>query len=77
MKVEEVGSATAISAYRIGVATGGAAVHRGVNPSSLAPLSVQGSYPGLTTGNDSGLPVQRVTTGTFTANAGDNTIPIK
>jgi len=60
-----------IRAYQIGAAVGAGAVHRGVNPSAVAPLPISGTYLGLTAGDDTALPIQTVVTGQFTATAGD------
>ena len=79
MKVMENDAApNGIRAYQMGVVVNG--VHRSdaTTPNDIAtinpanPGSALGNYVGLTTGNDSALSTQIVSTGTFTANAGDN-----
>jgi uncharacterized lipoprotein YddW (UPF0748 family) len=72
MHVEETGELYGIRAYQIGVALGDDAVHRGPNPSYVAPLTITGEYSGLTTGDDTALPVQTVRTSTFHAEEGDD-----
>ena len=70
---EDAAQLNSIRAYQIGVRVNGA--HRAVNPSDLAaitgPGTAVGSFSGLTNGNDNALATQTVTTGNFTANAGD------
>ncbi|MEQ8819559.1 MAG: family 10 glycosylhydrolase [Sumerlaeia bacterium] len=72
MDVNEPGSATGFSAYQIGIAVGADAVHRGLNPSAVAPLALIGNYTGLTAGDDTANPTETVVTGTFAAQAGDS-----
>jgi len=72
MKVDESGSVTAFSNFQIGAAVGADAVHRDLNPSAVAPLTIVGNYDGLTAGDDSSNPVQTVQTSTFTASAGED-----
>ena len=62
----------AIDAYQIGVAVGGDAIHRGPNPSDLAPLFSVGDHPGLSDGDDTALGPQMVETAVFQAQAGDD-----
>jgi hypothetical protein len=73
---EDAAQLNSIRAYQIGVIVNG--VHRGVNPSDLAPASgpgsAVGSFAGLTNGNDNGLPTQNVVTSQFSANANDSLI---
>ncbi len=72
MDVDESGSPTGFSAYQVGVAVGADAVHRGLNPSAVAPLSIVANYSGLTAGDDTANPTETLTTGTFSAQAGDS-----
>ncbi len=70
--VVEAGAADAIRAYQLGAATGAEAAHRGLNPSALPATPAVGSYVGLTTGDDTAVGPQAVTTSVVSAAAGDD-----
>jgi hypothetical protein len=63
-----------LRAYRIGVATGASAVHRGDGSTLLAGLPISGSYATMTTGDDTALGPITVTTSVFSATAGDDVL---
>lgn len=67
---ESAGANDAIRAYEVGAIVNG--THRGPNPSAIAGASNVGSYSGLTSGDDTGLGTQTVSTNQFSANAGDD-----
>jgi hypothetical protein len=72
---EDSSLADSIDQYQVGVVVNG--VHRtgGGNLPAIDDAQVDqgiGEYAGLTTGDDSALPTQTVSTTSFTANAGDN-----
>lgn len=73
---EDAAQLNSIRAFQIGVIVNG--VHRGANPSDLAPATgpgtAVGDFVGLTSGDDNGLPTQNVVTSQFTANAGDSLV---
>lgn len=71
--VEDVATQTdGIRALELGVSVGNAAVHRGPNPSAVAPTTVAGAYPGLTPDDDTSAGAQWVETDPFAASAGDD-----
>ncbi|MBV1862511.1 MAG: family 10 glycosylhydrolase, partial [Nannocystaceae bacterium] len=71
--VESEGAAfDRVDAYQVGVSHGGAAIHRGLNPSDLTPADAVGHYAGLTDGDDTGAGFQVVSTSSFEAAAGDD-----
>ena len=61
-----------VDTYQVGVAAGAEAVHRGPNPSDLAPLTVFGEHSGLTDGDDTAIGSVVVETLEFDASAGDD-----
>ncbi len=75
VKVLECEKTDGLSAYQMGVVVNGR--HRPPGETDLPPLEPQrpdqavGNFQGLTDGDDSGLDVQAVVTGTFRAAAGD------
>jgi uncharacterized lipoprotein YddW (UPF0748 family) len=75
MQVVETTATTTngVDAYRVGVAVGAQAVHR-ATATPLAGTAISGAYAGLTDGEDTAVGPQVVTTGDFTAAAGDDVL---
>lgn len=77
MYIDDASAPNAIRQYQVGVVVNGG--HRGDALHAVdtaLPGRAVGNYQGLTTGDDSGLAIQTVTTGTFYAAAGSDLLVV-